>query len=312
MTFATPPVFDPTLVTDLGQIVHNRDEDAIEAAPPGSSVPYAFTGLPPLGWNHGKPDTSRQIGWTLTRRGALVNQHAFAINPQGIVRSDTPRNQMFATQGGFYVDDFGPGPTTIQLTQLIAHGRATAGGGGGLQRATMREDVLRFYDLIYIPWSKAPATLTVQFYDSHLWNQPTSKTGEPVYFPSNGVQLTRHVSLHNVWQLQVTMITTRAPTTAQAATGPVPGRPKVRVYIVRHGDTLKKIATRLAGKNATHKRVLQIEQTIVALTKSYGADDITKARTVNTFSTRTEGQQGQVHVTRMHVAPGEKIVLPAG
>lgn len=314
----TSTLLYPPLVDVYGNPVDPRSDDYIEGIDLESKTEpanqtYATAKLPPLGWNHGKPDGSRQVGWTLQRRGStqIVEQHAFSINPQSITRTDSTRTQLFATQAGFYVDDFGPGPVTIQITQLVAHGRQYANGGGSLSRATMRQDVLRFYDRIYTKAVANRGQYQVYFHDNHLWDVVSSRSPEKVYFPPQAFQLVRSTSLHNVWQLQLTMVTLDAPPPATSGVqGPTPGLPRVKVYVVQNGDTLKKIATKLAGRNNTHKRVLQLEQQIVALTKKYGKDDITKNRTVQIYS--GGNRVGQTNVTRMHVAPGEKIILPAG
>lgn len=315
MTPASSPVIYPPLIDDLGQPVSIRSDDAIEAHEPGRNNAWAAAGLPPLGWNAGKPDGSRMVGWTLRRKGksAIVAEHAFSINPQSITRTDSSRNQLFATQAAFYVDDFGPGSVNIQINQLVAHGRASAQAGGGLSRATMREDVVRFYDLIYIEATSNPGRYDIFFHDNHLWDQITGKVPERVYFPAQAWQLVRSVQQQNVWQLQLTMGTLDAPPAASKSTPQVPGQPKIKVHVVKKGETLKKIAARLAGRNATHKRVLQLEQQIEALTAKYGKDDITKNRDVPVYSAANPQQWlGNTHVTRLHLAVGEKIILPAG
>lgn len=294
----------PTRYDSLGP-VNPRLEDYVEAYPAGHpDQPWGFGGLAPLGWNKGKPDGSRMVGWTLRPKGKsqIVAAHAFSINPQAIVRTDSSRNQMFATQAAFYVDDFGPGSVQIQLTQLVAHGR---------NGATMRESVLAFYDNIYIAATANPAKYDVYFYDSHLWQAVNGKVPERVYFPPQGFQLVRSVSQHNTWQVMLMMGTLVAPPSAAKDTPQVAGQPKVKVHVVRKGETLKKVGAQLAGRGATHQRVLQLEQQVIALTAKYGADDIRKARDVPVYN--TQGQQiGHVHVARNHLAPGEKIVLPAG
>lgn len=308
-------VTSPPLIDELGQPINPRLEDAIEAHQIGQNNAYATAGLPPLGWNQGDPDGSRMIGWTVRRKGKakVVASHAFSINPQSINRTDSTRNQMFATQADFYVDDFGPGPVTIQLTQKVAHGRASAQAGGTLSRTTMREDVLRFYDLIYTQVVSNPGVFDVYFHDNHLWEQVNGKVPERVYFPPQAYQLLRSVDQHNVWLLQLTMITLDAPPRAAKSTPRVPGQPKIKVHVVRRGETLKRIAAQLAGRNATHKRVLQLEQQIIALTKKYGKDDIAKSRKVPTYSAaNVQEWLGNVHVSRNHLATGEKIILPAG
>lgn len=307
----TVTAINPPLIDALGQPTDIRLEDAIEAHEPGVGSAYATAALPPLGWNHGKPDSSRMVGWTLHRGGRLIAQHAFSINPQAITRVPSSRNQMFATQDAFYVDDFGPGSETVQLTQKVAHGRATAGGGGSIIRATAREDVLRFYDEIYVKATANPGQVLVYFHDNHLWNQPNGRTPELVYFPSQALQIVRSVDQHNVWVIQLTMMTL-VPRRKPPSQGQIPGQPKIRVHVVRKGETLTKIAAKLAGRRATHKRILQLQQQVVALTKKYGDDDITKNRKVPTFSTSNPQQvTGLAHITRNHIAPGEKIILPA-
>jgi hypothetical protein len=305
----------PIVIDEFGNPVDPRDEDYVEGNQPGQSNAYSTTGLPPLGWNRGRPDGSRMVGWTVHHRGSnrILEQHAFSINPQSIIRAPLNRNQMFATQGGFYVDDFGEGSETITISQLVAHGRASAGGGGSLQRATMRDDVIRFYDLIYTKVSANPGQYDLYFHDNHFWPKLDARVPEKVYFPSQGFQITRSVSLHNVWQMQVVMGTLQPSPNAVKDGLPTPNRPKIKVHIVMRGETLTKIAAKLAGKHATHKRILALQQQIVALTKKYGQDDITKNRAVNLYNpARPDLVTNTIHVTRMHLAAGEKIILPAG
>jgi hypothetical protein len=311
----TSPILYPAVNDYLGEPVSPRSEDYIEGREAGVGRDYATTALPPLGWNHGRPDGSRMVGWTLHYHGktAIVEQHAFNINPQGITRTGSPRNQMFATQGGFYVDDFGAGAETIQLTQLVASGRATAQGGGSIYTGTMRQDVVRFYDLIWTKATANPGQYDVYFHDSHFWDQVNGRTPELVYFPSNGWQLVRHVQQNNVWLINLTMISLNAPPNATKAAQQIPGQPNIKVYVVRRGDTLTKIAARLAGKSGTHQRILQLRQQIIALTKQYGQDDISKNRQVALYSPSNPSvATSAVNVTRNHITPGEKIILPAG
>lgn len=289
---------------DASGPVNPRLEDYVEAYPAGQPAdPWGWAGLPPLGWNRGRPDGTRMCGWTLQPHGSaqIVAAHAFSINPQSIVRTDTSRNQMFATQAAFYVDNFGPGSTQIQVTQLVAHGRAGA---------TMRESVLAFYDNIYVASTANPGRYDVWFYDSHLWQSPGAMP-ERVYFPPQGWQLVRSVSQHNVWQAVIMMGTLDRVAPAAKATPQVAGQPRIRLHVVRKGETLKKLAAQLAGRHPTHQRMLQLEQQIIALTAKYGSDNISKPRDVPVFNTAGV-QIGHVHVTRNHLAPGEKIVLPAG
>lgn len=309
-------ILDPPLIDDLGQPIDVRSDDAIEAHQPGAPEPYATAQLAPLGWDHGRADKSRMVGWTIHRRGSsqIIDSHAFSINPQSITRTDSPRNQMFATQDGFYVDDFGPGPTNIQISQLVAHGRRYAAVGGQLSRATMREDVLRFKDVIYERATANPGQYDVYWHDNHLWTILNSKSPERVYFPPQSLQIMRSVQLHNVWQLQLTMVTLDPPSSGRN-TGTIPGQPRIRVHVVRRGETLLKLAAKLAhaggNRHPSHKRILQIQQQIIALTKKYGADDITKARTVPIYSASNPSQWlNLVAVSRLHLAAGEKIILP--
>lgn len=315
MTPAPDTVTYPPVIDALGQPVAARSEDYIEGHEVGQDNAWGAAGLPPMGWNDGAPDGSRMVGWTLRRpgRSRIVASHAFSINPQAITRAPTSRNQMFATQDSFYVDDFGMGSESIQINQLVAHGRASIQAGGSLVRATMREDVLRFYDTIFVPAAANPDSYEIYFHDNHLWNVINGKVPERVYFPAQAYQLSRSVQLNNVWQVSITMQTLDAPPRAARDPGQVPGQPKIRVHVVRKGETLAKIAARLAGKHASHKRRLQLEQQIVALTRKYGRDDIAKSREIPTYSAdHPQRWLGNRHVSRMHLGVGEKIILPAG
>src|SRR5208282_5306847 len=138
-------------------------------------------------------------------------------------------------RGSFYVDDFGAGPTTIQISQFLAAGKAQQAEGF----ETLREHVLRFYDTIWLPaagpgYSNSP--VEVLFYDNHLYAGLPSQANVPerVYFPSqNSFQLLRSVGQNNVWQVQITMVGLDKPEPEREAQALLHGKGKTKPYLVK-------------------------------------------------------------------------------
>lgn len=248
---------------------------------------------------------SLKVGWTLrTRKNdkwQIIEGYAFKINPQGLSRQLGSRTQLAAVKGGFYVDDFGPGPTALNLRQLVAGGKTTDDGVAEL--LTPREDVQRFLKRIYLPAiSNVDRVNKVQvwFHDNHF----ERGYEEQVFFPANSLSIERDVSLHNVWRIEVQMVglgrrpyaqvdVDKTPTTGQGATS--------RIYVVVRGDTLDRIISRLLGKankNSPSKR----KAALVALEQLNPW--LSKSRTV-----RIDNKP--VAVKPFKLVPGDRLRVPA-
>jgi hypothetical protein len=279
-------------------------EQAIEGYEEGSTKQVATANASPFSWNPKSPTSSARIGWILKQGGKEIANFAFSINPQSITRSPTTRTQLWATRGAFYVDDFGAGPTTIQINQLLGTGIQSPG-----EYQTLREHFLQFNDEIWLQaagqgYSNDP--IEVFFYDNHLFAGLPSQAHVPerVYFPAQGFSVMRAVSLNNVWQIQISMVSLEKPSNPTTLPG---GKPKTKQYLVRENETLKKIATKLAGKHPTHKQTLQMEHAIVKYNPG-----IAKNRPELIFSpANTTTPIKSVEVKRNHVAAGEIITVPA-
>jgi hypothetical protein len=289
-----------------GAPIQGASEEAIEGFLPGARTPYAVVTDSPSSWNAKSPTASLKVGWILKQGGKEIANYAFSINPQSISRTDTTRTQMFATRGGFYVDDFGGGPTTIQIDQLVGSGAPT---GSGNRFETLREHVLRFEDEIWTTavgqgYSNSP--IEVFFYDNHLYHSTRESAFVPerVYFPAQGKQLLRAVSANNVWKLQLTMITLDKPTNPIELPG---HKPKTKIIIVKANETLKKIAVSIAGKHANHKQILTVENFILHYNPT-----VRKTRYLPIFSPLNAVTKiGEVKVQGYHVAAGQKLTVPA-
>jgi hypothetical protein len=293
-----------------GERLNHASEDAIEGYGPvatSNANTYATARQTPNHWSAKNPLGSLKVGWELRENGAPLKQpvtFAFSINPQSINRVDSSRTQMFATKGAFYVDDFGNGPVTIQISQLIGSGRREPDGS----YATLRQHVLQFHDEIYVRAIGAGygSPLEVWFYDSHLFHntRDAAKAPELVYFPPQSFQLMRSTSQHNVWLLQLTMVTMRKERTGWNSKT---GKPGVEDIRVAEGETLKKLSRQRAGRNASAQRVLRLEKQIIKLNPK-----ITKNRTIPVYGPgESETSIGTIEVKRLHVAKGEKLLVPA-
>lgn len=297
-----------------GVVFDPQSEDIVEAFYGQQAKSYGYATEAAQAWNGsgtsagliGPTSSSRKVGWTIRDHSKrLVAQHAFHINPQAISRTHTSRSQLFATRGGFYVDTFGQGPTQIVIQQLVAGGQTAKGRYGDIEGTTARDDVIRFYKEIYQRVVSAAYTATpliVRFHDNHL----KRNWAERVYFPENSFAIERSVSNHNVWQLTITMVSLENQAAKTGAdTG---GSVNKRRYHVKSGDTLTRIAARLAGKGASHKRVQTVVQTIVKLNKGT-KDDISKTRTAPIYNARG-AQVGTKKAKRLHLYAGEIILIP--
>lgn len=150
---------------------------------------------------------SRHVTWTLRERGKpdkIVSAFGFHLNPQAITRGFSGRSQLQATRARFYVDNFGPGPTSIQVRQLVASGKhvRTPDKKDYVRLYEARQDVLRFLADIYYRVQRAPDTYDIYFHDNH-WSRGSD---ELVYFPSNGVEVARAVEQHGVWAVNINMV----------------------------------------------------------------------------------------------------------
>lgn len=188
------------------------------------------------------PATSTKVGFTLRNSSnRILRGFSFFINPQGLDYSLGSRSQLFATKGGFYVDDFGPAPSQIQLRQLVATGKVIEDG-----YYTAREDVQRFLKNIYLPATAGPTKTRyrVFFHDHHF----ERGFEQHVYFPPNSLSISRAVDLHNLWRLELQMISLEKYPYAEIEADPNDPRTKAgRAYTCKAGDTLHTVAARLAG-----------------------------------------------------------------
>lgn len=289
-------------------LVNPEAEQAIEGYPNGSSEQLATANASPFSWNAKSPTASARVGWILKRGRKEIANFGFAINPQSISRTSTTRTQMFATRGGFYVDDFGSGPETIQISQFVAAGKAQQATGF----ETLREHVLRFYDEIWTQaagpgYSNSP--VDVYFYDNHLYAGLPSQANIPekVYFPPNSFQLLRAVGQNNVWQVQITMVSLEKPGGEEEAAALLHGKGKTKLYRIKQGETLKKFASQHAAKkHPTNKQILAYEKAILKLNPTVG-----KNRKVHVYGpTNLTTPVETIEVKRNHLAAGELLTVP--
>ena len=285
-------------------------EQAIEGYAGGSNQQLATATTSPFSWTPKAPTATARVGWILKRGKEEVANFGFSINPQSLSRTSTTRTQMFATRGGFYVDDFGAGPETIQISQFVAAGKAAQAGG----YETLREHVLRFYDEIWLAaagpgYSNNP--VDVYFYDNHLYAGLPSQAMIPtkVYFPPNSFQLMRAVGMNNVWQVQITMISLEKPGEEAAAitNALLHGKGKTKVYRVKAGETLKRFAAiHAAKKHPTAKQILAYEKVILKLNPT-----VKKTRKVKIYGpTNLVVPVETVTAKRLRLVAGELLTVP--
>lgn len=237
------------------------------------------------------PEGSTKVGWTV-RDGSnkIVRGFSFLINPQGITRTHGSRSQLTATKGGFYTDDFGPAPNQIQLRQIVGAGKVVSG-----RIYTAREDVQRFIKEIWLPATAGPGSqkLRVFFHDHHF----ERGFEERVHFPPNSLTIQRSVDLHNLWLMELQMVSLEKypyrEIVTETALNPAAN---VKRYRVKGGDTLGKIVSRVAGKKASKKKRAQVQARILELNP--------RIRKRRVFPSGRVGQP-------MRVYPGEVLVIPA-
>lgn len=271
--------------------------------------------------------TSRHVGWRLIdQNGNLLyvagdknNQlsltgadgaacaFGFKINPQGIDLDMPTRATLYATRSSFVVDNFGRGPVTITLRQLVASGRdlPDVTGRGMVQQLTAREDIQRFVERIWYPASHRDFKGKVQFFDNHY------ERGIPVevFFPPNGLQISRAVELHGVWRVNITMIClekdayspgegVKVQTTKRPATKIVQ-----RTYTVKKGDTsLERLCRRLIHNSTHHKPTQKQVTALKKLIIKLNPELKTKKRVIGAQT---------VSAKPFQLVPGEKLKIPS-
>ncbi len=254
---------------------------------------------------------SRHVTWSLCERGNrdhVVKAFGFHLNPQSIVRSHSGRSQLQATKARFYVDDFGPGPTTITVRQLAASGKhARSADSHWVRLENARQNIMRFLAEIYYPAMASPDKYQVYWQDNHL-----NRGGdELVYFPSNGIEVARDVSQHGVWMVGITMVSLeRAPYKDWPGPQEDDRDPEAkavsRVYIVKRGQTKVSTLVRslMRTKYRTVKNEHKLTQKIIWLN-----DDLKRKRTERTYS--ADGKYVKtVEVGPYRLAVGQKIRIP--
>ncbi|HWT91809.1 MAG TPA: hypothetical protein VN238_02345 [Solirubrobacteraceae bacterium] len=234
-----------------------REPHPDEVAPNARTMPQVFF---EEGKRRGQTGPhSTKVGWTLrNRKGKIEDAFAFRINPQGLTRTDGSRAQLHATKGGLFVDSFGPGATVIQLRQLIGSGKIMGGG----QLFTAREDVQRFMKTIYLPATKSRSGMKVFFHDNHF----ERGIEELVFFPPQSHVLSRAVDQHNVWKLDLQMIGLEKYPYSEVRAEAIDrtGQRQLSVpYRVRDGDTLLKIAARVAGPVTRGAEIVEVQSLIL-------------------------------------------------
>lgn len=241
------------------------------------------------------PEMSTKVGWSLRdKSGRIVDAFAFVINPQGLNRTSGSRTTLSATRAGFYVDDFGPAPTSIQLRQLVASGKVVTGGV-----YTAREDVQRFIKTIYEPATSGNGRTRyrVFFHDHHFQRG----FEERVFFPAGALTIQRSVDLHHVWALDLQMVGLEKFPYAEIEADPsAPRARQTRPYRVKKGDTLDRIVARAAGPRASSTKKKRVRAQILELNPH-----IRKKRVV-------QESPNVVKIGKpMKVYAGELLLLPA-
>lgn len=270
---------------------------------------------------------SRHVGWrlvdpqgnllyvagghsqTLSDDGPDDNACAFGfkINPQGIDLDFGTRATLYATRSQFIVDNFGRGPVTITLRQLVASGRDVVDPTNRaiVQQLTAREDIQRFIERIWYPAIHRDFKGQVQFFDNHY------ERGIPVdvFFPPNGLQISRAVELHGIWRVNITMIAldkdayspgdgVKVTTTKNPATKVVQ-----RSYTVKKGDgSLEKLCRRLIHRSTKHKATQKQVTTLKKLIIHLNPELRTKHRTIG-------GKK--VTAKPLQLVPGEQLKIPS-
>jgi hypothetical protein len=271
-------------------------------------------------------DTSRHVGWRLVNsRGDLLyvtgSKHnairdtetddpcafGFKINPQGIDVDFSSRATLYATRSQFLVDNFGRGPSTITLRQLVASGRDVidATNRAVVQQLTAREDIQLFIERIWYPSIHRGFKGRVQFFDNHY------ERGIPVdvFFPPNGLRISRAVELHGIWRVDITMVCLEkdaySPGDDVRVTSPKTNPTKVvqRVYTVKRGDgSLEKLCRRLIYRSTHHKATQKQVNTLKTLIIKLNPELRTKKRKIG-------GKTVKARV--LQLLPGEQLKIPS-
>jgi hypothetical protein len=245
---------------------------------------------------------STKVAWVLKdEKGHVRDGFAWYLNPQAIIRTPTNRNQLFGTKSGFYVDDFGPGSTSITIEQYVASSKRLIEG----KPATLSSEVKLFLESIYGPAVEPDTNLQLWFYDNHM-EQGGVGGGELVYFPANGLSLRRSVSMANVWALTFTMQTlTRNPYPGIPVGGRNVPDQKTIVFIVKTDNTLHQLVYFLAGSKRTEAKIRAITAEVLRLNPQ-----IQKFRQEQIFNAKEE-QIGERAAKPGQIIAGEKLLLPA-
>lgn len=259
---------------------------------------------------------SRKVSWRLVdkdnnllyvgAKGGVSSQQSdiacvfdFKINPQAITQARGTRATLYATKSAFVVDNFGTAPTTISIRQLVASGREIQTATGPVQLLTAREDIQDFIRRIYYPAIHRNFQGVLQFMDNH-WERgvPTD-----VFFPPNGLTIQRSVDQHNVWLVEIQMVSLEKDSftggDGDVVEQKARTKPHKKSYIVKRGDTLEKLARKIAHRN-THRKVTSKDAERVKKVLLAYNPKLKKRRKVH-------GHWVKPH----HLVPGEKLIIPA-
>lgn len=268
-----------------------------ELAPEAHETAQPFAEVGP---NAGSvPGDSTKVGFTIRDTSNRIERgFSFLINPQGLTRTEGSRTQLFATKGGFYVDDFGPAPGQVTMRQLVASGKVVPGAF-----FTAREDVQRFLTTIYLPATRGPLRdgKHVYFHDHHF----SRGFEERVYFPPNSLTIQRSVDLHNLWLLELTMVSLeRFPYGEVEASSSAQRTRGAGSVVVTKGMTLHSIASVRAGVRTSFGQPMNATgATAIKLM-------ITKILGLNPWIKKPRAIPGGGVGKPMQVYPGETVILP--
>jgi hypothetical protein len=230
----------------------------------------------------------------------------FKINPQGIDLDFSTRSTLFATRSHFIVDNFGRGPTTITLRQLVASGRDIVDptGRAVIQQLTAREDIQRFIERIWYPAIHRSFKGTIQFFDNHY------ERGVPVdvFFPPNSLRISRAVELHGIWRVDITMVALEkdaySPGDGIVVTRPKsdPTKTTLKTYTVKKGDgSLEKLSRKLIHAATHHSPTAKQVSRLKKLIIHYNPELRTKKRLIGNVTKTAKPFQ---------LLPGQKLKLP--
>lgn len=252
---------------------------------------------------------SRRVGWTLRdANGKILAGFGFKINPQGIDRQEVTRAQMFATRAQFLVDNFGPGPASISIRQLVGSGKEFRNSLGiPTQVYTAREDIQRFITTIYRPSiQRRKDPLQVYFHDNHF----ERGSEERVFWVGGGITLQRSVDLHNVWLVSIQMTSLEKNPYGDITVDRVEA-PKTsnRPYIVKKQMSVTELALQLAG-GSTPMKTYAKQAALINGILAANPQLLQKTRTVTIIDSRTGQPTASRTGARGELYPGERIYLP--